>query len=113
MFSPLFYQLKGELIIALSPNRTFEAETMFEQAYKVAQLRQLPMPELRAAIHLYRLWQPKPLTATNPTPTQENLPKDLEKARQGRQILSNTHEKWPIEIASSLGEVIFFGEQIP
>jgi predicted ATPase len=70
-----FYRLKGELLLALSPEHAPEAESWLQRALKVAQKLQLPMLELRAAMSLSRLW------------------KDQGKAEQGRQLLSGAFSK--------------------
>jgi TOMM system kinase/cyclase fusion protein len=51
------YRLKGELLLALSPEKHAEAETCFHQALAVARRQQAKSWELRAAMSLARLWQ--------------------------------------------------------
>ena len=51
------HRLKGELLLALSPDHQAEAETCFYQALAVARRQQAKSLELRAAISLTRLWQ--------------------------------------------------------
>jgi predicted ATPase/class 3 adenylate cyclase len=72
-----FYRLKGELLLALSPDQAPEAEAWLHRAVELAQKLDLPMLELRAAMSLSRLW------------------KDQGKAHlaQGRQLLSEAYEK--------------------
>jgi hypothetical protein len=74
--SPEFYRLKGELLLADSPDRAAEAEAWFQRALKLAQKVQLPMLELRAAISLSRLRQAQG------------------KSEQGRRALSGAFEKF-------------------
>ena len=50
--SPEFYRLKGNLLLAVSPDYAPEAEAWFQRAIKVAQKGQVLMMELRAAISL-------------------------------------------------------------
>lgn len=50
-------RLKGDLLLALSPENPAEAEAWFQQALEVAQERQARMMELRAAMSLSRLWR--------------------------------------------------------
>jgi hypothetical protein len=50
-------RLKGDLLLALSPENSAEAEHWFQLALEVAQKRQARMFELRAAISLSRLWR--------------------------------------------------------
>jgi adenylate cyclase len=71
-----FYRLKGELLLALSPDHALEAENWFQRALKAAQKRELPIFELRAGMSLCRLWQ------------------DQGKADQGRQLLSEAYARF-------------------
>jgi tetratricopeptide (TPR) repeat protein len=50
-------RLKGNLLLALSPENPNEAEPWFQQALEIAQERRARMMELRAAISLSRLWR--------------------------------------------------------
>jgi predicted ATPase len=50
-------RLKGDLLLALSPENLAEAEPWFQRALEIAQKREARMLELRAAISLSRLWQ--------------------------------------------------------
>jgi predicted negative regulator of RcsB-dependent stress response len=75
-FSPDFCRLKGDLLLALSPEHAPEAESWLQRARQVAQELQLPMLELRAAISLSRLWR------------------DQGKVEQARQLLSGVYEKF-------------------
>jgi hypothetical protein len=69
-------------LFALSPDQALEAETWLVRSLKIAQKRQLPMLELRAANRLCRLWQQE-TPFTNPGI-----------AEQGRQLLSSVYEKF-------------------
>jgi predicted ATPase len=51
------YRLKGELLLAQSPDNHTEAETCFQQALAIAQNQSAQSWELRAATSLARLWQ--------------------------------------------------------
>jgi len=51
------HRLKGDLLLALSPDRQAEAEACFRQALAVARRQQAKSLELRAAMSLSRLWQ--------------------------------------------------------
>ncbi len=73
--SPDFYRLKGELLLALSPENLAEAEPWFQQALEMAQEGQASMFELRAAISLSR------------------LRRQQGQAEQGRRLLSDAYEK--------------------
>jgi predicted ATPase/class 3 adenylate cyclase len=75
IFSIEFYRLKGDLLLAHSPDRAPEADTIFQQALETARELQLPMLELRAATRLCRIWR------------------DRGQAEQGRQLLSAVYEK--------------------
>ncbi|MFI5322060.1 MAG: AAA family ATPase [Thermodesulfobacteriota bacterium] len=72
---PEFCRIKGELLLALSPENVAAAEHLFQQALEVAQKLQARMPELRAAISLSR------------------LRRDQGKAEQARQLLNDAYEK--------------------
>jgi predicted ATPase len=51
------HRLKGELLLALSPDNQTEAETCHQRALAVARHQQAKSLELRAAMSLSRLWQ--------------------------------------------------------
>ena len=51
-----FFQLKGDLLLAVSPDNAAEAETWFQRAVDIAAEVQAPMLQLRAALRLSRLW---------------------------------------------------------
>jgi hypothetical protein len=57
LLAPEFLGLKGDLLLAISPENAPEAEGWLEQAVKIAQEVQAPMLELRAALSLARLWR--------------------------------------------------------
>ncbi len=73
---PEFLRLKGDLLLAITPENAAEAESWFQQALEVAQELEARMLELRAAISLSRLWQAQG------------------KAEQGRRVLSNAYERF-------------------
>ena len=50
-----FYRLKGDLLLALSPEKASEAETWYRRAIETAHEQEATMLELRAAIGLARL----------------------------------------------------------
>lgn len=52
-----FLWLQGKLLLSLSPDNAGAAETWFQQAVSIAGEVNAPMLELRAALHLSRLWQ--------------------------------------------------------
>lgn len=52
-----FLNLMGELLLAISPENAAQAESLFRQAVDNAREVHAPMLELRAALHLGRLWQ--------------------------------------------------------
>ena len=52
-----FFQLKGDLLLALSPDNAAEAEALFLAASNVAADAEAWMLQLRAAIRLGRLWR--------------------------------------------------------
>jgi predicted ATPase len=66
-------RLKGDLLLALSPENSAEAEPWFQQALEIAQARQARMLELRAAMSLSRLWR------------------EQGKAEQGRRLLNDAY----------------------
>ena len=51
------YRLKGELLLARSPEQHTEAAACFQQALAIARRQQAKLLELRAAMSLGRLWQ--------------------------------------------------------
>ena len=71
-----FFILKGELLLALSPENISEAERLYIQALDYAQELGGTMLELRAAISLSRLWR------------------KTDKAEQGRKLLSSVIQKF-------------------
>jgi hypothetical protein len=76
LLSSALCRLKGDLLLALSPENPAEAESWFQQALEVAQKRQARMMELRAAISLCRLWR------------------EQGKPEQGRRLLSDSYERF-------------------
>ena len=52
-----FFRLKGDLLIALSPDDPTEAELWYRRSLETAQKLGANMQELRAAISLSRLWR--------------------------------------------------------
>jgi predicted negative regulator of RcsB-dependent stress response len=54
---PEFLRLKGDLLLAITPENAAEAGSCLRQALEVAQELQARMLELRVAISLSRLWQ--------------------------------------------------------
>jgi predicted ATPase len=52
-----FFQLKGELLLAVSTNNTAEAESWLQRAVDTAAEVQAPMLQLRAGLRLSRLWR--------------------------------------------------------
>jgi predicted ATPase len=71
-----FLRLKGDLLLALSPDNISEAETLYLQALDIAQEQAVTMLELRAAISLCRLWR------------------NTGKVEQGRRLLSTVYQKF-------------------
>ncbi len=71
-----FYRLKGDLLLALSPDNQTEAEQVYLRAIEIAREKGTPMIELRAAISLTRLWR------------------DQGKAEEGRRMLNGIYEKF-------------------
>ena len=69
-------RLKGDLLLALSPDNPSEAELWYLRAWETAQEQGTSMLELRAAISLTRLWE------------------NTGKVEQGRQLLSEAYEKF-------------------
>jgi predicted ATPase len=57
LYESELYRLKGELLLAQSPDNHTEAATCFQQAMTIAQNQQAKSLELRAATSLARLWQ--------------------------------------------------------
>ena len=51
------HRLKGELLLAASPEKPAEAEACFQQALDVARRQEAKSLELQAAMSLGRLWQ--------------------------------------------------------
>jgi predicted ATPase len=52
-----FFQLKGDLLLAVSRDNAVEAESWFQRAVDTAAEVEAPMMRLRAALRLGRLWQ--------------------------------------------------------
>ncbi|TML93579.1 MAG: DUF4062 domain-containing protein [Actinobacteria bacterium] len=52
-----FFQLKADLLLALSPDNAAEAESWLQRAVDTAAEVQAPMLQLRAALRLGRLWR--------------------------------------------------------
>ena len=73
---PEFFRLKGELLIASSPDYAGEAELWFQRAMEVARDLQAIMMELRVALSLYRFWR------------------EQGKEEQGQRLLSSVLEKF-------------------
>ena len=73
---PEFLRLKGELLLAVTPENAAEAGSWFQQALDVAQELGARMLELRAAISLCRLWR------------------DQGKAEQGRRVLNDAYDRF-------------------
>ena len=73
VLSSELFRLKGDLLLALSPENLAEAEPWFQQALEIAQERHARMLELRAAISLSRLWR------------------EQGKAEQGRRLLTDAY----------------------
>ena len=57
VWEPELYRLKGELLLAQSPDNHTETETCFQLAIRIAQSQQAKSWELRSATSLARLWQ--------------------------------------------------------
>jgi len=70
------YRVKGNLLLALSPDKPAEVEASYLRALGIAQAQGTKMLELRAANHLARLW------------------KGTEKAGRGRQLLNQAYAKF-------------------
>jgi predicted ATPase len=51
------HRLKGELLLALDPEKVADAEACFRRAVAIARRRQAKSLELRATMSLARLWQ--------------------------------------------------------
>jgi predicted ATPase len=70
-----FFQLKGDLLLALSTDNAIEAESWFQRAVDTAADVQAPMLQLRAALRLGRLWR------------------DQGKTEPARRLLSDAHDR--------------------
>jgi len=70
-----FFQLKGELLLAVSTDNTAEAESWLQRAVDTATEVQAPMLQLRAALRLGRLWR------------------EQGKTEPARQLLSDAYER--------------------
>ena len=57
LHEPELYRLKGELLLAESPDNHTEAKTCFHHALAIARNQQAKSFELRAATSMARLWQ--------------------------------------------------------
>ncbi len=68
-------RLKGDLLLAQSPESGAEAEPWFQRALEIAREREAGIFELRAAVSLSRLWQGQG------------------KAERGRRLLSDAYER--------------------
>ncbi len=51
------HRVKGELLLVGTPDDSGNAEGCFKQAIEIAQLQNVKLLELRAAVSLARLWQ--------------------------------------------------------
>ena len=71
-----FFQLKGELLLALSADNTAEAESWLKRAVHTAAEVEAPMLQLRAALRLGRLWR------------------EQGKTEPARQLLSDGYERF-------------------
>jgi predicted ATPase len=71
-----FFQLKGDLLLALSRDNVAEAESWFQNAVSIAAEVQAPMLQLRAALRLSRLWR------------------EEGKTEQARKLLSDAYERF-------------------
>ncbi|RPI78377.1 MAG: hypothetical protein EHM41_25110 [Chloroflexi bacterium] len=69
-------RLKGDLLLAVSPENAAEAESLFQHALEVARELDARMLELRAAISMNRMWQAQG------------------EAGQGRRLLSSVYERF-------------------
>jgi predicted ATPase len=58
-----FFQVKGDLLLALSSDNAAEAESWYQDALDTAAEVQAPMLQLRAALRLSRLWRDRGETA--------------------------------------------------
>jgi predicted ATPase len=56
-YAPELYRLKGELLLAQSPDNHTEAKTFFHHALNIARNQQAKSFELRTVTSLARLWQ--------------------------------------------------------
>jgi predicted ATPase len=70
-----FYQIKGDLLLTLAPDRPSSAEAYYQQALEIAREQGASMLELRAAIRLAHMWV--------------NTAKEV----QGHQLLSDAYQK--------------------
>jgi predicted ATPase len=71
-----FYRLRGDLLLALSPDNRSEAEMMYLRALDISREKAAPMMGLRAAMRLCRLWQ------------------NTGKIEEGRRLLSGVYENF-------------------
>ncbi len=75
VFVAEFSRLKGELLLAVSPQRPEQAEASFQRAMHIAAGIEAPTLELRSAMALARLWS------------------EQGKVEQGRQLVGSVYEK--------------------
>lgn len=59
-----FFQVKGDLLLALSSDTAAEAESWYQRALDTAAEVEAPMLQLRAAIRLSQLWRDRGETAS-------------------------------------------------
>jgi predicted ATPase len=57
LYAAELYRLKGQLLLARSPDKGTEAEACFQQALALARRQQAKLLELRVSVSLGRLWQ--------------------------------------------------------
>jgi adenylate cyclase len=74
-----FFQLKGDLLLALSTDNAAEAESWFRRAVDTAAEVEAPLLQLRAALRLGRLWREQGKTE----PARELLSDAYEKLTEG------------------------------
>jgi predicted ATPase len=70
-----FFQLKGDLLLTLSPDNAAEAESWLQRAVDIAVEVQAPMLQLRAALRLAQLWR------------------EQDKKEPARKLLSDAYDK--------------------
>ena len=57
MLTVEFYRLKGDILLALTPDNPKEADFWYQRALELAKEQRATMWELRCAISLVRMWQ--------------------------------------------------------